>query len=279
MFRAVIIDDEKWVVRSLMATIKDQPYFEVIGEAYDGIAGLELIKKEKPELAFVDVQMPGIGGLELLQAAQESRLLTLFIMISGYAEFAYAQKAMFHNAIGYCLKPFSKSELLDSILKANEKLNQKFLSKTAEPENNKEFKPNFICVENKLVQSMLDYTNVHYSKDISIQDLADLCSINPNYASQLFSQEVGETFCAYLTNIRIEQSIYLLTHTDLSVSLISSQVGYRDYFYFAKVFKRITGITPTAYRNQPIPHRITKDRLGNRQGKMVKLENSLLNSL
>jgi two-component system response regulator YesN len=280
MFRAVIIDDEKWVVRSLMATIKDQPYFEVIGEAYDGIAGFELIKKEKPELAFVDVQMPGMGGLELLQTAQEGRLQTLFIMISGYAEFAYAQKAMFHNAIGYCLKPFSKSELLDSILKANEKVEQKFLSKTAEPENSKEeFKPNFIRVENKLVQSMLDYTNVHYSKDISIQDLADLCSINPNYASQLFSQEVGETFCTYLTNIRIEQSIYLLTHTDLSVSLISSQVGYRDYFYFAKVFKRITGITPTAYRNQPIPDRITIDRLGNRQKKMVKLENSLLNSL
>ena len=98
--------------------LKDQEYFEVIGEAYDGLSGLELIKQLKPDLAFVDIQMPGMGGLELLQTVNEMHSGTLFIMISGYAEFAYAQKAMFHNAIGYCLKPFSKSELLDSMQKA-----------------------------------------------------------------------------------------------------------------------------------------------------------------
>jgi two-component system response regulator YesN len=251
MYRAIIIDDEKWVVRSLAATIKDQVNFEIVGEAYDGLSGLELIKQLKPDLAFVDIQMPGMGGLELLQTANELHTGTLFIMISGYAEFAYAQKALFHNAIGYCLKPFSKSELIDSMQKAYQVLESSIQNVVAIPEECNKSSFRHITVDNKMVQNMLNYTNSHYSEDISIQNLADLCSINPNYASQLFSQEVGETFSTYLTNLRIDQSIYLLSHTDLSVSVIASQVGYRDYFYFAKVFKKITGVTPTAYRNHP----------------------------
>jgi len=252
MYRAVIIDDEKWVIRSLIATIKDQDFFEVIGEAYDGISGLELIELQKPELAFIDIQMPGMGGLELLQVASERHLSTLFIMISGYAEFAYAQKAMFYNAIGYCLKPFSKSELFDIMLKTYEFLEVKpSLNPAHLSSNSDSYQPPSIKVNNKMVQIMLDFTNVHYCEDISIPFLADLCSINPNYASQLFGQEVGETFSTYLTNLRIGQAIYLLSKTDLAVAVISSQVGYRDYFYFAKVFKKMTGITPTAYRNHP----------------------------
>ena len=118
MYQAIVIDDEKWVVKSLIATIRDQEYFEITAEFYDGLSGLEYIRAHEPCLAFVDVRLPGMGGLDILQAAHAENLSTLFIMISGHAEFAYAQKAMFHNAIGYCLKPFSRSELLDSMQKA-----------------------------------------------------------------------------------------------------------------------------------------------------------------
>lgn len=96
---------------------------------------------------------------------------------------------------------------------------------------------------------MLEFIHQNYCNDISVQNLADLCNINQNYASQLFSQEVGDTFSTYLTNLRINRSIQLLKTTDLSVAQIASTVGYRDYFYFAKVFKKITGVTPTVYRN------------------------------
>ena len=124
MYQAIVIDDEKWVVKSLIATIKNQDYFEITTEFYDGLSGLEYIRIHQPALAFVDVRLPGMGGLEILQAAHAEGLSTLFIMISGHAEFAYAQKAMFHNAIGYCLKPFSRSELMDSMQKAYQLLQE-----------------------------------------------------------------------------------------------------------------------------------------------------------
>jgi two-component system response regulator YesN len=252
MYSAAIIDDEKWVVRSLTSTIEGQEFFTIIGEAYDGLSGLELIREKKPDLAFVDIQMPGMGGLELLQSAHEEQLPTLFIMISGYAEFAYAQKAMFYNAIGYCLKPFSKSELFEAMGKAFLLLEAN--SKEVKPENEEvnavsATPSGSVTVSNRMVQSMLDYTHEHYTEDISIQNLAELCSINPNYASQLFSQEVGITYSTYLTKLRIKKASQLLTCEELPVASISARVGYHDYFYFAKVFKKITGFTPTAYRN------------------------------
>ena len=57
MYQAIVIDDEKWVVKSLIATIKNQDYFEITTEFYDGLSGLEYIRIHQPALAFVDVRL------------------------------------------------------------------------------------------------------------------------------------------------------------------------------------------------------------------------------
>lgn len=251
MYQAIIIDDEKWVVKSLIATIKNQEYFEIAGEFYDGLSGLEYIRANKPDLAFVDVRMPVMGGLDILQTVHAEGLPTLFIMISGHAEFAYAQKALFHNAIGYCLKPFSRSELMDSMQKAFSLLQELETSKKEElpfVSDSKRFVPKHLTSTHRSVQMIIDYTEKNYQNNISIQELADHCFINANYASQIFKQEMGISFINYLTSLRMDHAIWLLTHTDSTVFLIATQVGYMDYFYFAKVFKKVVGCTPTAYR-------------------------------
>lgn len=257
MYEAIILDDEKWVVKSLISTIQNQDYFEIKEVFYNGLTGLEYIRNHKPDLAFVDIRLPGMGGLEILQTIHSENINTLFIIISGHAEFAYAQKAMFHNAIGYCLKPFSHSELLDSMQKAYAILQEKKLTSgntttdtiTLGDDNREVFKPKHLTSNHRSVQAIINYAEKHYQEDLSIQDLADHCSINANYASHLFKQEMGVTFVNYLTNLRIDHAAWLLENTDSTVFLIASKVGYSDYFYFAKVFKKITGFTPTAYRS------------------------------
>ncbi|MDO4284684.1 MAG: response regulator [Eubacteriales bacterium] len=267
MYEAIVIDDEKWVIKSLIATIKNQDYFQITKEFYDGLSGLEYIRANQPDLAFVDVRLPGMGGLEILQAAHTEGLRTLFIMISGHAEFAYAQKAMFHNAIGYCLKPFSRSELTDSMQKAYQLLEERreeeeaAAAEQAAEESADVFVPTHLTSSHKSVQKMIDYTEQHYREDISIQDLASYCAINANYASQIFKQETGITFISYLTNLRISYAAWLLVHTEQTVFAIATQSGYSDYFYFAKVFKKVKGCTPNAYRKEQensasTPHKI-----------------------
>ena len=249
MYQAIIVDDEKWVIKSLIATLGDQKYFEIVGEFYTGTSAYSYIREFKPDLAFIDVQITGMNGLEILQAAKEEGLPTLFIVISGHAEFAYVQKALFHNAISYCLKPFSRNELMDSMQKAYQIVEERKPAAVLAPPQAVSEKQERLQVENKTVQTMVDYILEHFSEDISIQLLADLAGITPNYASQLFKEETGSTFSNYLTQIRIQKACELLKDTDMAIFMVAGQVGYKDYFYFAKVFKKITGHTPSTYRS------------------------------
>lgn len=252
MYQAIIVDDEKWVVKSLTATLdamQVMEQFHIVAELYDGLSAIRYIKEQQPDLAFVDVRLPGMSGLEILQEANRLSLKTLFIVISGHAEFAYAQKAMLHNAIGYCLKPFSRSELSDSVQKA-----LTILEKRNEPAPVTETAPSVqVLSRGNFVSAMIDYINSHYMEDISIQTLADLCSINPNYAGQLFKQKMNQTFSSYLSNFRIQKAEKLLVDTDMPIALVAASVGYQDYFYFAKVFKKLTSSTPSSYRHEDEP--------------------------
>lgn len=249
MYTAVIIDDEKWVIKSLKSILQNQTYFEIIGEAYNGVTGLNLILQQNPDLAFVDIRMPGMGGLELLSAANKEKSDTIFIIISGHAEFAYVQKAMSQEAIGYCLKPFSPNEIHEGILRAYERIEFNYSLKNQNELQSEETETD-LPVKNRIVKSMLSYIHKHSTEPISITQVATHCSINPNYSSQLFNQVMGKTFSSYLTEFRIKHAIELLVTTDLSISEIALTVGYRDYFYFAKVFKKTVGTTPTDFRNR-----------------------------
>ena len=253
MYQAIIVDDEKWVVKSLTATLSDMQVmeqFHIAAELYDGLSAIRYIREQQPDLAFVDVRLPGMSGLEILQESNRLGLKTLFIVISGHAEFAYAQKAMLHNAIGYCLKPFSRSELSDSVQKAVQILKKKREESQPAAET---AAPVQMLSRGNFVSIMLDYINTHYMEDISTQTLADLCSINPNYAGQLFKQKMNQTFSSYLANLRIQKAEKLLVDTDMPIALVAASVGYQDYFYFAKVFKKLTGSTPSSYRHEDEP--------------------------
>lgn len=267
MYQAIIIDDEKWVVKSLVSMIRDQTMFNVTDQFYDGLSGLDCLREHQPDLAFVDVRLPDISGLEILQAAQKEHLQTLFIVISGHAEFAYVQKAMLHNAICYCLKPFSHSELTDAMQKAYDILENRHksvmntgLDRSQQQRNDKcsdiqpkssddlTFQIHHLTSHHPSVQKMVDFIEAHYKEDISIQDLASYCSMNANYASQLFKQRMGFSFVQYLKMLRIAHAQWLLSKTDETIFSIANEVGYNNYFYFAKVFKKETGLTPTEYR-------------------------------
>jgi two-component system response regulator YesN len=119
MYKVLIADDEEYVVKSLVkGTAWDENGFEVLASANDGVDAYNEILRLRPDVVFTDIRMPGMNGLELIKAVGESLKGVLFIIISGYAEFAYAQKAMNYGAIGYCLKPFDKDEIRNVLKKA-----------------------------------------------------------------------------------------------------------------------------------------------------------------
>lgn len=103
---------------------------------------------------------------------------------------------------------------------------------------------------NAAFMKLLRYVNRNYRGDISLSGAAKALYMNPNYVSQLFKKESGVTFVHYINQKRVEDAKEMLVTTQKPVTDIAIEVGFNDYFYFIKTFKKFTGITPGQYRNQ-----------------------------
>ncbi|UVI30163.1 response regulator transcription factor [Paenibacillus spongiae] len=472
MYKVLIVDDESWVVESLKASVDwNSLGFEVAGEAYSGLEALAFIQAHKPQVVFTDIRMQGMSGLELIKKGGELPDPPKFVVVSGYAEFAYAQRALNYGAAMYCLKPYDEQEIADVLSKlkkhldAAQQLSDTLLLQMLAEEGGgspdaikREFDKHGIRIDaghavgamvcdagdgrfpqvehalrlkigirkmlyimaydslteaarkleaewpdglkgagvsfaftdshmlknamgsanllashyfitgsegvnwhreasqgtlNKVIKQigsaigskefavlgglfdeagrlfqqegytvkhalrlynvvisllysmneeerdgmlfsyeqlmetfrslpdMLDYLkgvsmrmirknpeyavketgnetfklilqDVHdnFRSDISIQSLTQKYFISPNYVSQLFKKEVGETFTSYMTKLRINYACELLEQTNYLVNEIAEKAGYHDYFYFTRMFKKMTGRTPTQFREQ-----------------------------
>lgn len=108
MIRALIVDDEKFSRVSLKKLLKPYSQIEVIGEAADGVEAIEKIEAQKPDLVFLDIQMPGLNGFEVMRSvALDPKPQVVFV--TAYDK--YAVKAFEVNAIDYILKPIDEKRL------------------------------------------------------------------------------------------------------------------------------------------------------------------------
>ncbi|MRN53823.1 response regulator [Paenibacillus monticola] len=119
MYKVFLVDDEELVIKSLIASVDWKGNgFEIAGYALSGVEAYEAIKRLRPEVVFTDIRMPGMSGLELIKELQKLPFQPMVSVISGYAEFALAQKAINYGAFGYCLKPFDETEIALFLKKA-----------------------------------------------------------------------------------------------------------------------------------------------------------------
>ena len=115
--KTLIIDDEAPAREIIKKYLEDLAYIDVVAECSDGFSGLKTIISLKPDLVFLDIQMPMLTGIELLEVMTEKPEI---IFTTAYDQFAI--KAFELNAVDYLLKPFSKKRFLEAVLKAVEKI-------------------------------------------------------------------------------------------------------------------------------------------------------------
>lgn len=135
MHKVLIVDDEIFVRKGLINLIDwSSLQFEICGEAENGAQALTLIKHLSPDLVIVDIRMPVLDGLELIrQVNAEGGHQPLFIILSGYPDFSYAQQAFRYNVSDYILKPVDEQEIVATLKRIATTLNQKqLLSMTRE---------------------------------------------------------------------------------------------------------------------------------------------------
>jgi two-component system LytT family response regulator len=173
--RIIIIDDEAPARELLKHYLKEVEFAEVIAECSDGFSGLKSISTMKPDLVFLDIQMPRLTGIELVEVLTEKPEI---IFTTAYDQFAL--KAFELNAVDYLMKPFEKRRLLEAAKKAIDKIRSGkgntepanlILSKKPETEGavnrivvRKANSINIIPVEQvRYVEAQDDYVMIHHS--------------------------------------------------------------------------------------------------------------------
>lgn len=238
MDRVFIVDDEMWIIIGLKKLIgKSGLPFQVIGEANNGVAALEEIEEKKPDVLFTDIRMPGYNGLELMEKLNEKGLSPKVIFISGYADFEYAQTAIRLGAFDYLLKPIEQDKL-------NEVL-ERVLAGEGETQDSQAQEEN---ITPSTIRQILNEMRQNYTENITLTDLAKKYNISISHLSSLIKEELQLPFSEYITSKRMQKAKELLADESLSIEEIAERVGYGDYFYFTKVFKKSCGISPSKYR-------------------------------
>ncbi|MDR0708779.1 MAG: AraC family transcriptional regulator, partial [Spirochaetaceae bacterium] len=93
----------------------------------------------------------------------------------------------------------------------------------------------------------LEYVHAHYAGGIQLGDAADAAQVSPAYLSRLFSEHCKTSFIDYVTELRIENAEKLLRESKMNIKEVAFATGYQDPNYFSKIFRKVTGLSPTVY--------------------------------
>lgn len=112
----LIVDDQKHIRDGLQTMVRQFPVQpDSIYSAGSGVEALQLLRQHSIQLVITDIRMPDMDGLTLMAQTREDRIATDFLIISGYSDFTYAQKAIELGAKGYLLKPVKREDLQTSV--------------------------------------------------------------------------------------------------------------------------------------------------------------------
>lgn len=247
MFKAVLVDDEQIMTEGLKRLINWEALgVELIFCAYDGQSALGFILKEKPDIVVTDIKMPVMDGLQMIQEARAHQLDTNFIILSGYGEFEYAQKALRYGVKEYLLKPCNEREIEKSLEKVVVELRIKSGESKNEDEGAQPVLLDTVCVT-QLKLCVEKYLNC---SELSLKWLAEnKLYMNADYLSKQFLKVTGERFSCYLNRIRVDKAMsYIEALNEETIASIAEKVGLgHNPQYFSKIFKKSVGYTPGEY--------------------------------
>lgn len=244
MMKVVVVEDEALVRRGIVLTV-DWAGVDCagVGEAADGMEGLEVIRESQPTLIVTDIKMPRLDGIEMVRQLREEGNRAHVIILTAYSDFSYAQAALKLGAVDFLLKPFQDGELEEAVTRLKSRVGPTG-PQTPGPEVSEEGK-------SKYVMEALRYIAGHYNDpDISVSSVARDLGISEGHLSHVFKKETSRTLGSYLTDYRIHMAMELLRDCRSKVYEVAEQVGYRDITYFSSTFKRLVGLSPSEYQKQ-----------------------------
>ncbi|HEQ71616.1 MAG TPA: response regulator transcription factor [Spirochaetia bacterium] len=227
-FTILLVDDDR-TFRSEFRDFLEIDY-EVM-EAGSGEEALDIINKPHiVDLVMLDIRMPGLQGTEVLKKIKQIDPEVSIVMFSGYGEKDVIIESLRGHADDFLEKPLRIPEALNTIKRI---LTGKQKDVTG--------------IINKIKYAI----EKNFHKNISLKETSDIVCLSPKYISRIFKEHVGMGFSDYKLYLKVQKAKALLAETELNINQISDRIGYLNVESFVRIFKKLTGFTPSEYREQP----------------------------
>ncbi|MCI8664097.1 MAG: response regulator [Hungatella sp.] len=242
MYKLIIVDDEKNIREGLAQCYSwNELGFELCSTFPDGKSALDYVRRYRVDVVLSDIRMPVMDGLKLAEQLSLSYPSVIMVLLSGFAEFEYAQTALRYGVKEYLLKPVKYEEAVKTFQNICEMLDQKTgVKKSSEP---------FAGYYDQIVSQVTEYLQTHY-RDASLEDAAAVVALSPNYLSRIFKRKKGMNFSEFLQEIKMETAASLLCDVTRKTYEIAAEVGYDNPKNFTRAFKQYSGKTPREFREQ-----------------------------
>ena len=244
-YQVIVAEDEPLLLQNTVSKVRALELgFEVVATAQTGIQALEHIERLHPDLLITDIRMPVMDGLELIERAREAQPGLDCVIISGYSDFEYAQRACRLQAFDYLLKPVDPAQLRDALarLKARYAVQEREMAKTFVPGDQS---------HREVAEALKAYLDEHYAEDVKMNLIAESLNYSAGHISRIFQQTYDVSPNRYLITLRINRACALLTSDSaLTVRAVGEAVGYPEQGYFSRIFKKYTGMNPQQYRDE-----------------------------
>jgi two-component system, response regulator YesN len=242
----------------------DTGYVESLSDAYrvvtvqTGRVAIERVKRRSDiDLAVIEYRLPDMSGIDVMKEIKDVAPSVLVIIVTAYGDEEVAVEAFRSGARDYLKKPFSISELSTKIdfylaLRLTDQQRRKNIlpgpSTPAAPGT-----PPAAVTPSQYhkIQQAVRFINDNYRTDICLDNVAGEAGMSPAHFSRIFKKVMGLPYQDYLNGRRITKAKNLLRTSAQNMSEIAVSLGFADQTGFGRIFKKLTGHTPTAYRSLP----------------------------
>jgi len=229
----ILVADDEVTVRTFIKTVAAKERLPVTAciETDNGLDAVRLAGEHRPDLVFLDIRMPGCDGLRAAELILAANPGTSVVIVTAYDEFDYARTALRAGVADYLLKPVRPEEVVALIAKA-----------AAVREAGDRQPP--------LVAKVAAYVRANLDKPLKLRDIAGAVYLSQCHLSRTVNQLTGRSIVDFIRDQRLARAEELLAATDLTVTEIAGQVGFRDAAYFTTCFKNRHGLSPVQYRKK-----------------------------
>ncbi|MGE7600963.1 response regulator transcription factor [Peribacillus sp. NPDC097675] len=236
----MIVDDEPLEREVLIRIIKKENMcISQLFEATNGAEAWELAKQNQMDVILMDVKMPIMDGLVAADMIKKDVPDCQIIFLTAYDEGNFTQEIIESGTNHYLLKPAHPNDIKKALLKYIPVV-KRSVSSSLET----------VCNHDDIL-TILEYIEKNFHLDIKLETLSKLVFLSGQYLSRLFKQETGYTITQYITVHRIEKAKKCLFSRE-NVMEVSEKCGFSDPNYFARVFKKYEGVTPSQYQQQSL---------------------------